>query len=71
MTRIIYDTSTGKTHPYPRADDAPIVGLDPALVVLQVIREPPPGFRTPTQASTNTKIGWYHIGSALDLELLE
>lgn len=42
MTRIIYDTRTGKTHPYPRADDAPIVGLDPALVVLTVIREPMP-----------------------------
>lgn len=42
LIRIIYDTSTGKTHPYPRADDAPIVGLDPALVVLTVIREPMP-----------------------------
>jgi hypothetical protein len=42
MARILYDTSTGKTHLYPRADDAPIVGLDPALVALQVIREPMP-----------------------------
>ena len=42
MNRIIYEIATGKSYPYPRSDDAPIIGLDPGLVVLTVTREPMP-----------------------------
>jgi hypothetical protein len=43
----------------------------PNTSLFRLFRVPPPGFRTPGQASTGTKIGWYHIGTALDLEDLE
>jgi hypothetical protein len=42
MNRIIYEIATGKSYPYPRSDDALIIGLDPDLVVLTVNREPMP-----------------------------
>ena len=42
MNRIIYDTNTGETYRWPRSDDAPIIGLEPGLVVLTVTHEPMP-----------------------------
>ena len=68
MNRIIYDTNTGETYPWPRSDDEPIIGLGPGLVVLTVTCEPMPepgdGFSVTQaepvddlQAGTRT-IGW-------------
>lgn len=71
--RIILDTTTNKTYRYPRADDQPIVGLEPHLSVLEVIEEPQPeiteGFYAQRaepvddlQAGTRT-IGWEVVES--------
>lgn len=38
----LYDTTTQQIKDYPRADDAPVIGLDPRYVVLNVIETPPP-----------------------------
>jgi hypothetical protein len=40
--KIIFDPATGRSFPYPRADNGPIIGLDPSLKVLDVIRLPIP-----------------------------
>jgi hypothetical protein len=45
--RIIYNTESGAEHPLNRQDDAPVEGLQPPLVVLEVIEDQPvpaPGF---------------------------
>jgi len=39
---VLYDTETAQIRDYPRADDQPVVGLDPRYVVLRVVREPRP-----------------------------
>lgn len=39
---VLFDTETAQIRDYPRADDQPVVGLDPRYVVLRVVREPRP-----------------------------
>ena len=36
---VLFDTQTGQIKDYPRADDEPVVGLDPRYQVLRVVRE--------------------------------
>lgn len=42
MTRILYDTLTSALQVYPRADDEPVIGLDPRYLTLTVIQQPQP-----------------------------
>lgn len=43
MPRLLLNRATGALSPYPRADDAPVVGLDrDAAYVVEIVREPEP-----------------------------
>lgn len=42
MTRLLYDTITATLQPYPRADDEPVIGLDPRYLVVTVTQQPQP-----------------------------
>lgn len=68
MTRLLYNPATAQLLPYPRQDDEPVIGLDPALVVLELIQLDPPSYDPAThrlepteaidlQAGTVTR-GW-------------
>jgi hypothetical protein len=50
----LYDSETTQIRDYPRADDEPVVGLDPRYVVLRVVREPRPE-PGPDQQVTETR----------------
>lgn len=45
----LYNTETGELLPYPREDGDAVVGLDPYLVPVEVIRNPPPEYDHSTQ----------------------
>ena len=47
--KILYHTPTKTLRAYPRQDNEPIVGLDPAYQVFDVIQEPKPQFDPETQ----------------------
>ena len=49
MTRILHNPTTGEFFSDPRADDQPIVGLQPPLVVLVVIQHDAPSYDPATQ----------------------
>jgi hypothetical protein len=59
---VLFDTQTSLIRDYPRADDEPVVGLDPRYVVLRVVREPAPE-PGPGQQASETRV--------VDLEALE
>lgn len=40
--KIIFNTETGETSPYPRADDEPVIGLAAPLITLEVVTDPQP-----------------------------
>jgi hypothetical protein len=42
MTKLLYDTITTQLLAYPRHDNEPVVGLDLALIVLELIQVDPP-----------------------------
>lgn len=47
--KILYSQSTQSTKPYPRTDDAPVVGLNPDYLVLGQIQTSPPSYYPETQ----------------------
>lgn len=49
MARLLYDTQTDTLQPYPRADDEPVVGLDPRYLEMDVIQQPEPQFDPETE----------------------
>jgi hypothetical protein len=51
----LYDTETAQIRDYPRADDEPVVGLDPRYVVLQIVRDPAPEYDASTQRLIETR----------------
>jgi hypothetical protein len=51
----LYDTETAQVRDYPRADDEPVVGLDPRYVVLQIVRDPAPEYDASTQRLIETR----------------
>jgi len=53
--KLLYNTQTQKTQPYPRADDEPVVGLDPIYTVLEVTQEPEPTFNAATHHLSGTE----------------
>lgn len=44
MTKLLYSQNNQTTKPYPRTDDAPIVGLDPDYLVLTQVQTEPPSY---------------------------
>jgi len=55
MNRALLDTVTGQVVAYPRADDEPVVGLDPRYSVLTIVREPQPEYDAETQRLEPTR----------------
>lgn len=55
MTNLLYNPATEAITRYPRADDSPIVGLDPALVVLTEIIQNRPDHDPETQYLEQTR----------------
>lgn len=53
--KLLYDTITTQLLPYPRLDDAPLVGLDPALVVLELIEQDQPSYDPATHRLESTE----------------
>lgn len=47
--KLIYNTQTEKIFPWPRIDDEPVVGLDPALIEMTVIEGEKPAYDPETQ----------------------
>jgi hypothetical protein len=52
MPRLLYSQSTQAIKPYPRNDNAPIVGLSPDYLVLDQITAEPPEYDEETQTVT-------------------
>lgn len=44
MPRLLYDTLASTLHPYPRADDEPVLGLDPRYLEMDVLQQPAPSY---------------------------
>jgi hypothetical protein len=63
MSKLLYSQSTQQTYPYPRNDDAPIIGLDPDFLVLERVETPPPTYNPETEIITLTWV--------VDVEALE
>jgi hypothetical protein len=55
MTKLLYDTITTQLLAYPRQDDEPLVGLDPALVVLTLIQQSLPSYDPATHQPQPTE----------------
>lgn len=47
--KLLYNTQTEQVLPWPRTDDEPVVGLDPALIEMTVIEEEKPAYDPETQ----------------------
>lgn len=60
--KLLYDTFTSTLHPYPRADDEPVIGLDPRYLSLAVTQHPEPEHDPATHRLEPTE--------AIDLEAL-
>lgn len=60
MTRLLYSPTTAQLLPYPRQDDEPVVGLDPAWLVLTLTQLDPPSYNPATHRLDPTE--------AIDLE---
>jgi hypothetical protein len=59
IDRALLDTQTGQVVPYPRADNEPVVGLDPRYSVLTIVRATEPEYDPETQRlePTRTVVG--------------
>jgi len=55
MNRALLDTVTNQVLAYPRADDEPVVGLDPRYSVLTIVRAAEPEYDAETQRLTPTR----------------
>lgn len=44
MPRLLYDTETSTLQAYPRADDEPVIGLDPRYLEMDVLQQPQPEY---------------------------
>jgi len=55
MTKLLYNSTTDTISRYPRADDEPVVGLDPSLVVLTEILPERPSYDAETQYLEQTR----------------
>lgn len=44
MTRLLYDTLTSTLQLYPRADDEPVIGLDPRYLEMDMLQQPEPSY---------------------------
>jgi len=52
---VLFDTETGLIRDYPRADDEPVVGLDPRYEVLRIVRDEQPDYNPTTQRIRETR----------------
>ena len=55
MEKKLYNTQTAELFPYPRKDDEPIVGLDPDLVTVEIIKATRPDYDPATQTLEKTE----------------
>ena len=55
MQKKLYNLQTMELFPYPRIDDEPIVGRDPNLVTVEVIKSPRPDYDPATQTLEKTE----------------
>lgn len=60
--KLLYDTLTSTLQPYPRADDEPVIGLDPRYLALTVHQQPQPEHNPATHRLEPTEV--------IDLEAL-
>lgn len=56
MTLFLYDTQTETLLPYPRADDDPVVGLDPRYAILRLLQDEQPAYDPQTQRLDSTQL---------------
>jgi hypothetical protein len=56
MARLLYNPSTAQLLAYPRQDNGPVIGLDPALVVLELIQLDPPDHNPATHRLDPTEV---------------
>jgi hypothetical protein len=54
MTKLLYNTITTQLLAYPRQDDEPLVGLDPAMVVLELVEQAAPAHNPATHQLEQT-----------------
>jgi hypothetical protein len=52
---VLFDSETGKVLDYPRADEEPVIGLDPRYQVLRIVREERPEFDETTHYVRETR----------------
>jgi hypothetical protein len=55
MTKLLYNPTTDTISRYPRADDEPVVGLDPSMVVLTEILPEQPSYDAETHYLEQTR----------------
>jgi len=55
MEKKLYNTKTGELFTYPRYDDQPIVGRDPDLLPVEIIKAPRPDYDPATQTLEKTE----------------
>lgn len=53
--KILYQLSTGTLKNYPRADDEPVIGLDPDYEIFDVIQDEQPDYNPSTQYLSATE----------------
>ena len=56
MPRVLYNTATSQIQPWPRSDDADVIGLDPVFLMLDVIQEPQPTLQAGESATATETI---------------
>jgi hypothetical protein len=57
MAKLLYSQTTQQTYPYPRNDDAPIIGLDPDFLILERVETTPPTYDPETEIITPNWVG--------------
>lgn len=53
--KALWDTQTQSVAPYPRADEAPVYGLDPRYVVVTIVQQEVPAFDSLRQVVSPTE----------------
>jgi hypothetical protein len=53
--KLLFNTTTATLQPYPRADNEPVIGLDPSLWEMVLIQEPQPDHDPATHQLTPTE----------------
>lgn len=60
--KLLYNKLTAALHPYPRADDNPVIGLDSCYLEMSLLQQPQPEYDSATH--------WLEPTEAINLEAL-